>query len=89
MRTVRIDGKTWKLTRRRSPARSEDNGACYQDRKLIYLSPDIETRSKLINVIAHEVLHAFNWHIDEDYVQEFGDVVERVILELIPDINDQ
>lgn len=93
---VKILRKRWKLTFERLPhKRHEDagkgpepNGARYGDcfppdskDKRIRISDRLRGRHQL-EVIAHEVLHAAWWALDEDFVRECAEDLGRVLWRL-------
>ncbi len=76
---IRILGKYW--TFRFVPNLGKNHGTCGHPE-----SPEKQIRVEqglrgeaLLEVVIHEVLHAANWHLDEEFVTEFASDVARIL----------
>ena len=70
---VKLDGKTWTVKIQRPPERKTLAGLCVKDDREIYLHPD-EIIHRGIELVCHEVVHARLFDIDEEAVEEIGEV---------------
>lgn len=68
---VSIDGKTWRVKIQRPPAREAYDGLAVRDDRTIYIHPDAISH-RGIELVAHELLHARFWDIEEDAIDEIG-----------------
>lgn len=74
---IRIDDKTWTIRLCRPPGREAFDGLCVKDDRKIYLHPDaMKTRG--IELVCHELIHARLFDIDEEAVDEIGRLVAEV-----------
>lgn len=68
---VRIDGQWWTIRLQRPPEKGPYDGLCVKTDRVIYLHPDaVKTRG--IELVCHELIHARLFDIDEDAVEEIG-----------------
>jgi hypothetical protein len=67
---VKIDGKNWSIRLQKPPSKG-DAGLCVKDDRTIYLCPE-EIRTRGIELVCHELIHARLFDIDEDAVEEIG-----------------
>jgi hypothetical protein len=74
---VSIDGKTWRVKIQRPPARESYDGLCVKDDRTIYIHPDAIAH-RGIELIAHELIHARLFDIDEEAVDEIGRLTAEV-----------
>lgn len=76
---VRLNGETWKIIRRgRSKGAAQTHGYVLSDRKAIYLDPKLRGK-KLIEIVAHELLHARFIDLDEASVTEAAEAIASVL----------
>lgn len=76
---VRILGKYWNL--RRVPNLGKNHGICQHPEKT---AKEIHIQSglrgdQLMETVIHEVLHAANWHLDEEFVTDFARDVTKIL----------
>lgn len=82
MMRVKILGKLWRL--RFAPNMVENRGDCDAHdaaAKEIRISSALRGEERL-EVLVHEMLHAANWHLDEEFVEAFAVDVARVLWRL-------
>lgn len=73
MKRVKIDGQRWTIRLQRPPGKDGTgyDGLCVKDDRVIYLRPDaMKTRG--IELVCHELIHARLFDIDESAVDEIG-----------------
>jgi len=76
---VRILGKYWKL--RCVPNLGSNRGICQHPdstAKEIHIQSGLRG-AQLLEVVIHEVLHAANWHLDEEFVTDFAHDVTKIL----------
>lgn len=89
---IRILGKAWTLSfvayvggkrTKRGPGKFGDYGQCDDPdsagTKRIRIREDLRGEL-LLDTIIHEMLHAANWHIDEDHVNRLATDMARTIM---------
>lgn len=74
---VRIDGKLWRVKLQRPPGKTAYDGLCVADDRIIYLHPTA-VKSRGIELVAHELVHARLYDIDEEAVDEIGRLTSEV-----------
>lgn len=76
---VRILGKYWSI--RRVPYLGKNHGDCQHPNateKEIRILSGLRG-DQLMETVIHEVLHAANWHLDEEFVTEFAHDVTKIL----------
>jgi hypothetical protein len=76
---VRILGKYWNL--RRVPNLGSNKGICQHPdsaAKEIHIQSGLRGE-QLLETVIHEVLHAANWHLDEEFVTDFARDVTKIL----------
>jgi len=79
---IKVGGKYWRLVFKKM--RRDYLGKCDSPDtrgKQIRISKDLEGLEKL-DVILHELLHAADWHQDEEWVEQTAMDVSRVLWKL-------
>ena len=74
---IAIDGKTWRVKIQRPPAREVCDGLCVTSDRTIYIHPDC-IANRGIEIVAHELIHARLYDIEEECVEEIGRLVGEV-----------
>lgn len=74
---VRILGEVWTLMRKNPPHPKYDGLCCYDDKK-IYFAPSA-LRTRRLELVAHELLHARFRELDEDSILAAGHLISRVV----------
>jgi hypothetical protein len=74
---ISIDGKPWRIKIQRPPAREAYDGLCVKDDRTIYIHPDA-LGHRGIELVAHELIHARLFDLDEDCVDELGRLISEV-----------
>lgn len=74
---IRILGEVWTLLRKNPPHPRYDGLCCYEDRK-IYFAPSA-LRTRRLELVAHELLHARFRELDEDSILAAGQLISRVV----------
>jgi hypothetical protein len=75
-RFVIAHGEKWRVILA-SPTDKTNAGTCDKARKVIRLDRD-QLRQRGVELIAHEVLHAACWALDEEVVTETAHAIARV-----------
>ena len=76
---VRILGKYWNL--RCVPNLGKNHGICQHPEKTakeIHIQSGLRG-AQLMETVIHEVLHAANWHLDEEFVTDFAHDVTKIL----------
>lgn len=76
---IKILGRWWKL--RLTPHMRDHRGKCdppYASGKTILIDSRLRGQ-ELLEVLIHEMTHAANWHLDEEFVEQFGKDVARAL----------
>ena len=73
---IKVDGKTWSVRLQKPPSKG-DAGLCDQDARIIYLHPE-EIKTRGIELVCHELIHARLFDIDEAAVEEIGQLSGEV-----------
>lgn len=74
---IRILGEVWTMLRKRPPHPRYDGLCCYEDKK-IYFAPSA-LRTRRLEIVAHELLHARFRELDEDSILSAGQLISRVV----------
>lgn len=74
---IRILGEMWTLMRKHPPHPRYDGLCCYDDKK-IYFAPSA-LRSRRLELVAHELLHARFKELDEESILSAGLLISRVV----------
>lgn len=74
---IRILGEVWTLLRKNPPHPRYDGLCCYEDKK-IYFAPSA-LRTRRLELVAHELLHARFRELDEDSILAAGQLISRVV----------
>lgn len=60
------------------PAREEDDGHARRNSRSLFFHPDLRgtpldgESAKLMEIVVHEILHAYNWAMDEEVVTQYA-----------------
>ena len=74
---IKIAGSWWKVKIQRPPGKKAYDGLCVLNDRIVYLHPDaIKTRG--IELVCHELIHARLFDIDEEAVDEIGRLAGEV-----------
>jgi hypothetical protein len=73
---VRILGRLWTLIKKQPPHPSYDGLCCYDERKIL-LGPS-GLKSRRLELLSHELLHARFQELDEESVLEAGKLIGRL-----------
>jgi len=80
---VRINGKLWTI-RFGMPGKTEgvtDDGCCDYDKRIITINPN--SQSNLLNVLSHELIHARLSDLQEETVEELGNLIDEVYWKMV------
>ena len=77
-RHVTIDGRRWKMRKVRTLRRPGDCDDPNTPGKEIRLRDSLKGKKRL-DVIMHEVIHAWDFKLDEEAVMQFGNEVSQIL----------
>jgi len=90
-KTITINGKRFRWVEVDKPLACGDRGMCSHPNKpgrTIWIRSDLEGLERL-EVAIHEMLHAAMWHVDEEYIDEWGADIARALWRLGVRWNDE
>ena len=78
----KINGKIWKIQfgHAGKTDRIDNDGICDYEKRKILINPN--SGRCLVNVLAHELLHARFPDLEEDAVEDMGTIIEEVYYEM-------
>jgi len=74
---IRIQNNWWKVKLERPPTKETYDGLCVPGDRTIYLHP-IAIKTRGIELVCHELIHARLFDIDEEAVEEIGTLAGEV-----------
>ena len=78
-----INGKSWKILfgHAGKTKKVDNDGICDYEKKTIFINP--KSQRILLNVLSHELLHARFPDLDEDCVEEMGELISDCYYEML------
>jgi len=73
---VKILGRLWTLVKKHPPHPLYDGLCCYDNRQIMFAPSGLRTRR--LELLAHELLHARFRELDEDSILEAGRLIDRI-----------
>lgn len=74
---IKIAERWWKVKIQNPPGKNAYDGLCVLDERVIYLRPQA-LKSRGIELVCHELIHARLFDIDEEAVEEIGQLAGEV-----------
>lgn len=73
---VKILGRLWTLVKKHPPHPLYDGLCCYDNRQIMFAPAGLRTRR--LELLAHELLHARFRELDEESILEAGRLIDRI-----------